>query len=82
MRKVWRPGYLRTVGSRSVPHTSTRGSWSVLWQDQSAGLQMRGADEVWREVPWRSNLLSIHLGGPGPGSFSQPAEGYDAPCPR
>jgi len=35
---------------------------SVLWQDQSAGLQMRGADEVWREVPWRSNLLSIHLG--------------------
>jgi isopenicillin N synthase-like dioxygenase len=42
-------------------HVDT-GLLSVLWQDGRGGLQVQGRDEVWREVPPRSDAFSVHCG--------------------
>ena len=38
------------------------GLLSILWQDGRGGLQVQGRDEVWREVPPRSDAFSVHCG--------------------
>lgn len=43
------------------PHIDT-GGLTILWQDDRGGLQMRGRDAVWRDVPTGDALLSIHCG--------------------
>lgn len=46
-----------TAGS----HVDT-GLLSLLWQDETGGLQMRGPDGGWREVPPAPDGLSVHCG--------------------
>ena len=50
-------------GQRAIAreHIDT-GVLSVLWQDQQGGLQMRGRDGVWREVPVVAGAVSVHCG--------------------
>lgn len=38
------------------------GSLTILWQDDRGGLQMKGRDDVWRDVPIGDGLLSVHCG--------------------
>ncbi|MEL7000930.1 MAG: 2OG-Fe(II) oxygenase family protein [Pseudomonadota bacterium] len=38
------------------------GGLTILWQDDQDGLQMKGRDDVWRDVPTGDGLLSIHCG--------------------
>ncbi|MEM9062409.1 MAG: 2OG-Fe(II) oxygenase family protein [Pseudomonadota bacterium] len=38
------------------------GGLTILWQDDRGGLQMKGRDDVWRDVPTGDGLLSIHCG--------------------
>ena len=42
-------------------HVDT-GLLSLLWQDETGGLQMRGPDGEWREVPPAPDGLSVHCG--------------------
>ena len=42
-------------------HVDT-GLLSLLWQDATGGLQMKGPDGVWREVPPAPDGLSVHCG--------------------
>ena len=42
-------------------HVDT-GLLSLLWQDACGGLQMKGPDGVWREVPQAPDGLSVHCG--------------------
>ena len=42
-------------------HVDT-GLISLLWQDAAGGLQMQGADDVWREVPPVGDGISVHCG--------------------
>ena len=42
-------------------HVDT-GLLSLLWQDETGGLQMRGSDGCWREVPLAPDGLSVHCG--------------------
>ena len=42
-------------------HVDT-GLLSLLWQDETGGLQMRGPDGCWREVPPAPDGLSVHCG--------------------
>lgn len=43
------------------PHVDT-GGLTILWQDDSGGLQMQGRDGDWRVVPTGDGVLSIHCG--------------------
>ena len=42
-------------------HVDT-GVMSVLWQDEQARLEFRGRDGIWRAVPKRPGVLSVHCG--------------------
>ena len=42
-------------------HVDT-GLLSLLWQDATGGLQMKGPDGAWREVPRAPDGLSVHCG--------------------
>lgn len=38
------------------------GGLTILWQDDQGGLQIKGRDGIWRDVPVGDGLLSIHCG--------------------
>ena len=42
-------------------HVDT-GGLTILWQDARGGLQIKGRDDIWREVPVGNGLLSVHCG--------------------
>ena len=45
----------------AASHVDT-GLLSLLWQDETGGLQMRSRDREWREVPPAPDGLSVHCG--------------------